>query len=118
MDEGKFSKEEAEDAIDQLVQVGILKETKHKLKKTVKFNSMIQNTISNLASDKGYFLHLKDFFKNESILELANRVYDQAELIVMLKMMGGSGKTVEISKCSAVLMKMRKIQIEDVKLIG
>ncbi len=76
MDEGKFSKEEAEDAIDQLVQVGILKETKHKLKKTVKFNSMIQNTISNLASDKGYFLHLKDFFKNESILELANRVYE------------------------------------------
>lgn len=118
MDEGKFSKEEAEDAIDQLVRVGVLKEKGHKLKKTVKFNSMVENTISKLTSDKGYFIHLKDFFKNQNLLELANRIYDQAELIVILKMMGGSGNTMEISKCSAVLINMRKIQIEDVKLFG
>lgn len=112
MDQGKFSREEAEDTLDQLVQMGVLEKKGKDVRKTKEFTSIVNNRLSKLMTDEKYLENLKNYFALEDAETLANRCYDQAELLAMLDLIGGNGKTIEITKCSAVLMRMRDIQIK------
>jgi len=106
-----MKKDLVENTIDQLIQLGILEKVADGIKKTNDFQSRVGSCINKLQNKQDYFQHLKEFFPKENLKQLASRCVDQAELLVVLDLMGKEGKTVEIERCSEVLMNIRELQL-------
>lgn len=111
-DKGETMKKDlVESTIDQLIQLGVLEKVTDGIKKTDDFQIRVEGCLTKLHNRQDYFKHLKDFFPKEDLKQLINRFVDQAELLVVLDMMGKKGKTVEIERCSEVLMNIRELQL-------